>query len=129
MLDIHLLDASIDQWLNVKKNADGSVQRPDQIEDDLDEPPGSFDAVILSRVQGALLGLALGDALGACVEFRPRTFMVENPVTEMSGGGTWGLDKGKVGGTHRRRSTDEFRCAFSFSSPTTRPWPCVWPFR
>jgi hypothetical protein len=40
--------------------------------------------------------MALGDALGAHVEFRPHQYLVENPVTELEGGGTWGLKQGQV---------------------------------
>ena len=47
----------------------------------------------LDRYRGALLGLAVGDALGAPVEFmRPGTF---EPVTEMMGGGPHGLMPGE----------------------------------
>ena len=47
----------------------------------------------LSRFQGCLLGLAIGDALGAAVEFKSRgTF---EPVTGMRGGGTHGLKPGE----------------------------------
>jgi len=45
------------------------------------------------RHQGALLGLACGDAVGATVEFKPRgTFA---PVTDMTGGGPFGLRPGE----------------------------------
>ncbi|CAF0830551.1 unnamed protein product [Didymodactylos carnosus] len=47
------------------------------------------------RIIGSLLGLALGDALGAHAEFRPRTFLLQNPVTKLEGGGTWGLRAGQ----------------------------------
>ena len=40
--------------------------------------------------------MALGDALGAHVEFRPYQYMIGNPVTDLEGGGTWGLEKGQV---------------------------------
>jgi ADP-ribosylglycohydrolase len=44
------------------------------------------------RFRGALLGLAVGDALGAPIEFRaPGTF---EPVTGMRGGGPFGLQPG-----------------------------------
>lgn len=47
---------------------------------------------LLSRYRGALLGLAVGDALGAPVEFcAPSTFA---PVTEMRSGGPFGLAAG-----------------------------------
>lgn len=41
---------------------------------------------LLERVKGSLFGLAIGDALGAPIEFRPPgTF---KPITGMTGGGT-----------------------------------------
>ncbi|MGE4427111.1 MAG: ADP-ribosylglycohydrolase family protein, partial [Solirubrobacteraceae bacterium] len=44
------------------------------------------------RYRGALLGLAVGDAIGTTVEFSPRgTFA---PVTDMTGGGPFGLPAG-----------------------------------
>lgn len=45
------------------------------------------------RKRGMLLGLAIGDALGAAVEFRaPGTF---DPVTRYRGGGPHGLEPGE----------------------------------
>ncbi len=46
----------------------------------------------LDRSQGALLGLAVGDALGTTLEFRPRGSF--NPLTDMIGGGHFCLPKG-----------------------------------
>ena len=51
---------------------------------------------ILDKVKGSLFGLALGDALGAHVEFRPHTYLATNPVKDLIGGRTWGLEKGQV---------------------------------
>ena len=74
---------------------------------DSEKPLDSFDSwdksdtkttrneEVLKRFQGSLVGLAIGDALGASVEFRPHDYMLEHPVNDMCGGGTWGLDKGK----------------------------------
>ena len=59
-------------------------------------PTGQFDERHLDQFQGALIGLAVGDALGAHVEFRPHEYLVENPVQAFEGGGTWGLQKGQV---------------------------------
>ncbi|CAF1272162.1 unnamed protein product [Rotaria sordida] len=50
---------------------------------------------LLSRIQGSLVGLAIGDALGAPVEFRPNSFLLHNPVSDMQDGGTWGLQAGQ----------------------------------
>ena len=45
------------------------------------------------RLRGALIGLAVGDAVGASVEFRaPGSFP---PVTDMTGGGPFGLKPGE----------------------------------
>ncbi|GBF75800.1 hypothetical protein PA598K_04232 [Paenibacillus sp. 598K] len=42
----------------------------------------------LQAIRGGLLGLAIGDALGVPVEFRPRAELRERPVREMRGYGT-----------------------------------------
>jgi ADP-ribosylglycohydrolase len=47
------------------------------------------------------MGMALGDALGAHVEFRPREYLLSNPVTDLVGGGTWGLQPGQVSNFHQ----------------------------
>ena len=47
----------------------------------------------LDRYRGSILGLAVGDALGAPLEFkRPGSF---EPVSDMSSGGTFGLRPGQ----------------------------------
>jgi ADP-ribosyl-[dinitrogen reductase] hydrolase len=47
---------------------------------------------LLDRFRGCLLGLAVGDAVGTTVEFKPRdTF---EPVTDMTGGGPFGVPSG-----------------------------------
>ena len=48
----------------------------------------------LDLFQGSLVGLAIGDALGAPVEFKPNSFLQANPVKDMQSGGTWGLNEG-----------------------------------
>jgi ADP-ribosyl-[dinitrogen reductase] hydrolase len=48
-----------------------------------------------SRIVGSLVGLAVGDALGASVEFQTRRYMIEHPVHTMMSGGTWGLRAGQ----------------------------------
>ena len=50
----------------------------------------------MNRIWGSIFGLTVGDALGAHVEFRPRAFLEANRVTDLRGGGTWGLKKGQV---------------------------------
>lgn len=47
----------------------------------------------LERFHGCLLGLAVGDAVGTTVEFRPRGSFP--PVTDMVGGGPFGLEPGQ----------------------------------
>lgn len=42
----------------------------------------------------ALLGLAIGDALGVPVEFKDRTYLKQNPVVDMVGYGTHNQPKG-----------------------------------
>ncbi|CAF4792932.1 unnamed protein product [Rotaria sp. Silwood1] len=59
------------------------------------DPPSPIDEAILDRIHGSMIGMALGDALGAHVEFRPRQYLVKNPVVDLKGGGTWGLEKGQ----------------------------------
>ena len=52
----------------------------------------SKPALDRNRFRGALLGLAVGDAVGTTVEFKPPgTF---EPVTDMVGGGPFGLPPG-----------------------------------
>lgn len=47
----------------------------------------------LKKAKGALLGLAVGDALGATLEFQPRNRV--EPITDMVGGGVFHLDAGQ----------------------------------
>ena len=89
-LELHCLDLPADS------KDDFQVKLPDQLEHDLGEPPEYIDEEILDRIQGSMIGMALGDALGAHVEFRPREYLLEHRVTDLQGGGTWGLDKGQV---------------------------------
>jgi ADP-ribosyl-[dinitrogen reductase] hydrolase len=57
------------------------------------QPEPSFSLDLRERYQGALLGLAVGDAVGTTVEFSPRgTF---TPVTGMTGGGPFDLAAGQ----------------------------------
>ena len=49
--------------------------------------------MLCDRYRGALLGLAVGDALGTTLEFKaPGTF---EPITDMIGGGPFGLERGQ----------------------------------
>jgi len=53
----------------------------------------SFDASVFDRRRGAVVGLAVGDALGAAVEFEPAGTFPE--VTGYRGGGPHGLEPGE----------------------------------
>lgn len=56
-------------------------------------PPAPVPVTLRDRVRGSLIGLAVGDALGAVVEHeRPGTF---EPVTDMLGGGRLGRAAGE----------------------------------
>lgn len=56
-------------------------------------PPDAPSPTLHDRICGSLLGLALGDCVGAAVEFMPRGSFA--PVTGLTGGGTWGLQAGQ----------------------------------
>lgn len=53
----------------------------------------TFDRTLLARYQGALLGLAAGDALGTTLEFKRRGSFT--PIDDMVGGGPFGLAAGQ----------------------------------
>ncbi|CAF1078048.1 unnamed protein product [Rotaria sp. Silwood1] len=74
-----------------------SIKKPDEFgitEKDY-APLLNINDVVVDRIQGSLFGLAVGDALGAHVEFRPHDYLVDNPVKDLVGGGTWGLARGQ----------------------------------
>ncbi|CAF3358362.1 unnamed protein product [Rotaria socialis] len=70
-----------------------SIKKPDELK--MEAPSGPIDETVLDRIQGSIIGMALGDALGAHVEFRPHAYMKANPVTQLTGGGTWSLLTGQ----------------------------------
>ncbi|CAF1252995.1 unnamed protein product [Rotaria sordida] len=84
-------------WLECRfKDPEGTtIIKPDECELNMTEPSGNIDRHILNRIMGSMFGLILGDALGAHVEFRPHSYLLANPVTDLRGGGTWGLEKGQ----------------------------------
>ena len=51
------------------------------------------DDAMRDRVRGALIGLAVGNAVGTTVEFKPPGSFP--PVTDMTGGGPFGLQPGE----------------------------------
>ena len=99
--------------------------KPDQLEKLLENPPKSFDNSIFDRIHGSMIGMALGDALGAHVEFRPHEYLVEHPVTDLQGGGTWGLSKGQVRFDKLFKNLINVIFHLHTSSPMIRQWPSV----
>lgn len=81
------------QFLDERKT---SIKTPRELQTILQLPASAGDKTVLRQVSGSLLGLAIGDALGAHVEFRPREYLRKYPVEDLSSGGTWGLEKGQV---------------------------------
>jgi len=53
----------------------------------------SIEASLRDRARGALLGLAVGDALGTTLEFQPKDSY--QPLTTLVGGGPFGLEAGE----------------------------------
>ncbi|CAM4743270.1 unnamed protein product [Rotaria magnacalcarata] len=83
-------------WLDIQfHDKNKNVKQPDELENEMNVPSTLINDEILNRIQGSMIGMALGDALGAHVEFRPHQFLVDNPVKDLESGGTWGLEKGQ----------------------------------
>ncbi|CAF4782147.1 unnamed protein product, partial [Rotaria sp. Silwood1] len=72
-----------------------SIKEPHVLEYDMKEPPDPINEKILDRIQGSIIGTAIGDALGAHVEFKTHQFLIEHPVTDFQSGGSWSLSKGQ----------------------------------
>lgn len=49
---------------------------------------------MLNSIKSALFGVAIGDALGVPVEFSPREKLLQDPITDMTGYGTYNLPPG-----------------------------------
>ncbi len=58
-------------------------------------PPTPEGPDLLDRARGVILGLAVGDALGAALEFAPRTASPKDYLRDMAGGGPFGLKPGQ----------------------------------
>ena len=50
--------------------------------------------IIQDHIKSIIFGVAVGDALGVPVEFSSRERLVEKPLTDMIGFGTYNLPKG-----------------------------------
>ncbi|CAF1331207.1 unnamed protein product [Rotaria sordida] len=74
-----------------------SIKKPDElgISEKGFAPLQEINPDLVDRIQGSMFGLVVGDALGAHVEFRPNSYLTANPVKDLVGGGTWGLQQGQ----------------------------------
>ncbi|CAF4882686.1 unnamed protein product, partial [Rotaria sp. Silwood1] len=98
LLNLYCRSLSLNKfWLELQYHDlnEKFIKMPHELENDMKQPPSPLNEKILDRVHGSMIGMAIGDALGAHVEFRPRQYLVENPVTDFQAGGTWGLKKGQ----------------------------------
>ncbi|UJR10751.1 hypothetical protein I4U23_014939 [Adineta vaga] len=84
-------------WLELKYHDSDKtlIKKPEDLQTEMLEPSGPINLELLDRIQGSMIGMTIGDALGACVEFRPREYLLEKPIHDLQGGGTWGLRKGQ----------------------------------
>ena len=96
---------SIEEWLRPQFHNDTKlIKKPHELVNLIQLPPHieqPQNEELFKRIAGSMLGLAIGDALGAHVEFRPRDYLSEHPVTDFQAGGTWGLEKGQVTTDHQ----------------------------
>ncbi|CAF1174152.1 unnamed protein product, partial [Didymodactylos carnosus] len=74
-------------WLDIRGKTPDEMPRK--------APVYNCDHQVHDKILGSMFGMATGDAVEACVEFRPHSFMVQNPVDDLRGGGTWGLNAGQ----------------------------------
>jgi ADP-ribosylglycohydrolase/Inositol hexakisphosphate len=84
------------KWSIVEKNYRKSPETPEQVswvKSWAERRKGVRQISVRDRYRGALLGLAVGDALGATLEFKaPGTF---KPITNLMGGGPFSLKPGQ----------------------------------
>ena len=102
---------------NDGRRADPSLtvgQKLQVVEARTDEPPPDpreGQPGVIERARGAMLGLAVGDALGSTLEFAARTASVKDYHREMIGGGPFGLEPGQW--------TDDTAMAFALAKSLT----------
>lgn len=113
-------------WLNLQYTDEtkGSIRKPDELAIQMRQPPKQTNDQLFDRIAGSVFGMAIGDALGAHVEFRPRSYLEAHPVIDFAEVGTWGLKKGQV--SHRLRNALMTSEVLAPSSPMTHRWRCVW---
>ena len=83
-------------WLDLQLSDENSIRKPDQFQNRVKHPPEAIGGPILNRIVGSMLGLAVGDALGAHVEYRSHHYLLKRPVTNFCSGRTCGLEKEQV---------------------------------
>ena len=96
---ICLVVCLVREWLGLRSHQDAKGEKQIlRIHEFVirDPPSNKINENQWNRIAGAMVGLALGDALGAHVRFRPREYLVINPVCDLGSGGTWGLQRGQV---------------------------------
>ena len=92
LVDVEPWGALLEALLGPPGSEVGGEHRPGRLVNMTPEP-SAIDPDALGRARGALLGLAVGDAVGTTVEFMPRGSFP--PVTDMVGGGPFGLEAGQ----------------------------------
>ena len=105
------------------------IKKPHELENDISQPPRPTENRIFDRIAGSMLAMAIGDTLGAHVEYRPRAYLEAHPVKDFQGGGTWGLEKGQVRLTSIVKYCIIIGYLYVFSSPMIRRWRCASPIR
>ncbi|CAF3897861.1 unnamed protein product, partial [Rotaria sordida] len=70
------------EWLELKWHGHEKIVRPDEIRFTLPPSLDSSSEIIQHRIQGSLLAMAVGDALGVPFESAMREHMLNNPVTD-----------------------------------------------
>jgi ADP-ribosylglycohydrolase len=70
--------------------------KPKELEARMQHPPlDQIDKTVLLQIQGSMIGLAMGDVLGASVQFRPYNCL-QQQVQGFNAAATWAVAKGQV---------------------------------